>query len=202
MSSVSNAAYQQAWAKENKETEKHNVTAYLFLGFTWLTCILTLLNGFNILPEWGYNLSTGLCWAMLIVYGIIGGICTIYVPFKLLAAFGFKQQITQKEETAYETYKGLKSSFAKDIAPKSFRQKVLLGLAVIQVVFLFAGGAIITGIVVFCVMLWINILSAISRVVTQNLLKDVITPENISWVEAGQIVDPLTVKVISKENVS
>lgn len=191
---MTNEAFQQAWAKANttKDSMKLSVKlpAWAAQLIVWTSALLTLAQATDpsLFPKPVENLIEGshIFVVLLYVFGafslIIVAICCI------ITGITFRSQVNDRDTDIRKNW--AKADY-RNLLARSFKSGLTMILlrnitiTAVQVTLFYAGGAFLTATLLLILWIITFLSTLLSRYVVRDLVKNVITPENVKWLESS-----------------
>ncbi len=195
--------YQAFWINKNKKVDpKINRAAYLIAGFVCLVVGLNLYQAVSEVPRSIDNLTFGLTWLLTffcLFFGCITIFSTFIIPFQVGV---LKEQLKDRNEEAKDTYKKIKNELAQYSVSDSKGSKYLKRtIACVSAVALLANGSYICGMSYLFFITVMTFSKAINEQNCPKVVQELITPENVTWLESPKIGETVVLQDVKTVNV-
>lgn len=181
--------FRKMWAATNKTKTKISFVGVAIQAFVWLTCILTAMHGFGLAEEDSllYNLSVGFRWLIVATVISLDFFIPILLIFMVATASNLRDYTALKDRRAKELYSKYKGSVADALAYEfNFKKKLFVVGVLLQTALLFAGGAVIAGLIFLFSYIWLKAATWFENQAIINYGENLITPDNVKWLESSE----------------
>ncbi len=187
-----NQTYLRGWAEENKKPTPAGLAGWLVGILVWATCIVTFLAVYDptMIPEWATNITRGLRWTLLGLVGFLVGLMFVGVISIPVVYAALKVNTDDRNEKAKSGYEKYKNDMANAVVSKGTPKYRYL-FRVAQVMLLFAGGAVFTGICYGVGVTFIIVCQSVILGMTKSAAEQIITPANVAWLTTPTVPESL-----------